>query len=129
MQIQNKHLILGFFPCFFPKFVDSWGNSFAAPFESGFSSSLSISINSGRLLWYPECLAVERHHLMKDPAELVKHFQVLFTHTRVVEAGQPSLQQTDSHWRQAFEAQWRCSQYLPGGAVWTLPTKDAILGA
>ena len=67
---------------------------------------------------------------MKDPAELVKHFQVLlFTHTRVVEARQPSLQQTDSHWRWAFEAQWRYSLYLPGGAAWTLPTKDANLTA
>lgn len=44
------------------------------------------------LLWYPERLAVERHHLMQDASELVKHFQVLlFTHTRVIEPRQPGL--------------------------------------
>lgn len=47
------------------------------------------------LLWYPKRLTVQRHHLMEDPSELVKHFQVLLlAHTWVIEPGQPCLQQT-----------------------------------
>lgn len=51
------------------------------------------------LLWYPKCLAVQCHHLVQDPSELVKHLQVLlFAHAWVVEPGQPSLQHTHSDW-------------------------------
>lgn len=51
------------------------------------------------LLWYPKRLAVQCHHLVQDPSELVKHLQVLFfAHTWVVEPGQPSLQHTHYDW-------------------------------
>lgn len=69
------------------------------------------------LLWYPKRLAVQCHHLVQDPSELVKHLQVLlFTHTWVVEPGQPSLQHTHSDWAPSEPARPRPAAACTGGA-------------
>lgn len=48
------------------------------------------------LLWYPQGLTVGHHHLMQHTSELVEHSEaLLFPNTRVVEAWQPGLQQTE----------------------------------
>lgn len=48
------------------------------------------------LLWYPQGLTVGHHHLMQHTSELVEHSEaLLLPNTRVVEAWQPGLQQTE----------------------------------